>query len=70
MDVAPAALAREIGVIRGRDEADRLGRPREHVADVVRHALQLVRTNTDLVVHDVVVRRARRALKSYCDRFE
>ena len=63
MNVAPPALAREVRVVRGGDEADRFGRAREQVADVIREALQLVRADADLVVDDVIMCRAGRALQ-------
>lgn len=64
MQVAPAALARKIGVVRGGDEADGLGGAREHVAHVVGERLQLVCAELDFVVDHVVVRGARRALQT------
>lgn len=64
VEVAPPALAREICVVRRRHQADGLGRTRKHVADRVGQVLKLVRRETDVVVDDVVVRRAGRALEA------
>lgn len=64
MNVAPATLTRQVRVVRRADERDGLRRAREHVAHVVRQLLQRVRGEPDLVVHDVVVRRPRRALEA------
>lgn len=63
MDVAPATLTRQVRVVRRADERDGLRRAREHVAHVVRQLLQCVRGEPDLIVHDVIVRRTRRALQ-------
>lgn len=57
MDVAPTPLTRQVSVVRRADKRDGLRRAREHVAHVVRQLLQRVSGETDLVVHDVVVRR-------------
>lgn len=64
MDVAPATLTRQVRVVRGTDKRDGLRRASEHVAHVVRQLLQRVRGESDLVVHDVVMCRTRRALEA------
>ena len=64
MYVASTTLAREVSIERGAHEADRLRGAREQVADVVRQPLQLVRSEPDLVVHNIVVRRTGRTLQT------
>lgn len=64
VQVAPAALAREVGVVCRRDEAHSLRGAGEHVADVVRECLQFVRLELYLIMHDVVVRRPRGTLQA------
>ena len=65
MNVTSTTLASEISIVRRRHQTDGLGRASEHVADVVRQALQLVRADADLVVDDVVVCRSCRPHESY-----
>ena len=64
VDVRAAALARKIRIVRGRDEAHSLGRASKEVARSVGERLQLVRLEANVVVYDVVVRRARGSLES------
>ena len=55
VDVAPPALARNVRVVRGGEQADRLRRPRVEVAARVRALLERVRAELVLVVQNVVV---------------
>lgn len=64
LDVTPAPIAREIGIVRRRDEANRSCSATEHVACAIDETLQSVRGEVVVIVHDVVVRRARGALES------
>ena len=56
VEILPSALARDIGVVRGGHEADRLRRPRVQVARGVRTLLDSVRVELVLVVDDHIVR--------------
>ena len=56
IQIAPAALAREIGVISRRNQADRLGRPRIHITGGIDPLLNLVCTKSAFVIHNRVVR--------------
>lgn len=62
--IEPRALAREVRVVRGRDEAHRLRRARVQVRVGVDARLDLVRRELVLVVDDDVVRRAHGALQA------
>ena len=71
--MAPPALAREIRVVRRRHQADGLGRTRKHITDRIGQVLQLVRAEAYVVVDDIVVGWAGRALEasvSYIDLFQ
>lgn len=64
MEVTPASLASQISIVRWRGQANCLRGPSKHVADGVSQSLQLICTELDLVVYDIVVGRLRRALQS------
>ena len=57
-------LAHDVRIVRGRHEADRLGRARIQVARRVHTLLHHVRRQRRLVVYDHVVRRLDRALQT------
>ena len=64
VQIVTSALARDVRVVRRRDEADRLGRAPVEVARRVRALLDGVRAQPVLVVHDSVVRRLHVSLQS------
>lgn len=64
MQVATASFTSQISVVRWGDETDRLGGAGKHITDVVGQPLQEVRSEFDLVVDNIVMRWARRALKT------
>ena len=64
IQVAPPALASEVSVVRGRDEADRLRRPRIHVAQGMSTLLDYVRFEFVIVIDDDVMSRPNMPLET------
>lgn len=64
VNIASPPLAREIRIICRRHQTNCLGRPCEHIADIVRQFLQRIGTEFDFVVHDIVMGWPRRSLQS------
>lgn len=64
MEIATAALAGQVGVVRRRHQAHGLCRAREHEADGVGQVLELVSLEANVVMDNVVMGGAGRALQS------
>jgi hypothetical protein len=64
VEVTPATITGQIGIVCRRNQADGFGRPGKHVADGVRQTLQFIGFEADFVVYDIVMRRSRGALQS------
>lgn len=62
--VASPTLARHISVICGRYKAYGLCSARKHVAQGIREALKIVRSEANFIVNDVVVGRLRCTLQT------
>ena len=64
VQVATTSLACKVGIIGGRDEADSFGGASKHITDGVGQQLQFIGLESNLVMHNVVVGRTSRALKT------
>jgi len=64
VQVRAPTFACKISIVRWGGERDGFGGTSEHVRDRVSESLELVRLESDLIVNDVIVRGADRALKS------